>query len=85
MTLRLGASAPTQDATRDMKILVVDDDPDVVEAITLSFGLQWPESTIVRRADGREALAECSTATHPDVVLLDIGLPDMDGFEVCRA
>jgi DNA-binding response OmpR family regulator len=71
------------DATRDMKILVVDDDPDVVEAISLSFGLQWPESSIVPAHDGREALRMFDRA-HPDVVLLDIGLPDMDGFDVTR-
>jgi two-component system KDP operon response regulator KdpE len=66
-----------------MKILVVDDDPDVVEAISLSFGLQWPESSIVPAHDGREALRVFDRA-HPDVVLLDIGLPDMDGFDVTR-
>ncbi|HUS14347.1 MAG TPA: response regulator transcription factor [Chloroflexia bacterium] len=66
-----------------MKILVVDDDPDVVEAITLSFGLQWPESRIVAAADGREAL-RLVEREHPDVILLDIGLPDTDGFEVAR-
>ncbi len=67
-----------------MKILIVDDDPDVVEAITLSFGLQWPESNIVAAGDGREALRVWERE-RPDVVLLDIGLPDMDGFEVTRA
>jgi len=67
-----------------MKILIVDDDPDVVEAITLSFGLQWPESSIVAAGTGREALRVWDRE-RPDVVLLDIGLPDMDGFEVTRA
>src|SRR6476661_5984532 len=71
------------DATRDMKILVVDDDPDVVEAISLSFGLQWPESNILPAQSGVEAL-RLFAAERPDVVLLDIGLPDMDGFEVTR-
>jgi two-component system KDP operon response regulator KdpE len=71
------------DTTRDMKILVVDDDPDVVEAIALSFGLQWPESTIVAAQTGQAAL-QLFARERPDVVLLDIGLPDMDGFEVTR-
>src|SRR5215212_9307002 len=71
------------DTTRDMKILVVDDDPDVVEAITLSFNLQWPESVIIAALDGRTALQKFDRE-HPDVVLLDIALPDLDGFEVCR-
>src|SRR5690242_5569972 len=66
-----------------MKIMIVDDDPDVVEAITLSFNIQWPESTLVAALDGRSALQKFDRE-HPDVVLLDIALPDTDGFEVCR-
>jgi two-component system KDP operon response regulator KdpE len=66
-----------------MRILIVDDDPDVVEAITLSFGLQWPDARIVGAKDGRSALAAVAREA-PDVVLLDIALPDVDGFEVLR-
>jgi two-component system KDP operon response regulator KdpE len=66
-----------------MKILIVDDDPDVVEAITLSFGLQWPDARIVDATDGRSALAAVGREA-PDVVLLDIALPDIDGFEVLK-
>lgn len=66
-----------------MKILIVDDDPDVVEAISLSFGLQWPDARLVDAGNGRTAL-EMFSRENPDVVLLDIALPDMDGFEVLR-
>src|SRR6478609_9184659 len=66
-----------------MKIMVVDDDPDVVEAITLSFSLQWPETMISAALDGRTALQKFDRE-RPDVVLLDIALPDIDGFDVCR-
>ncbi len=66
-----------------LKIMVVDDDPDVVEAISLSFNLQWPGSTVVGLGTGRAALQRFSQE-NPDVILLDIGLPDIDGFEVCR-
>ena len=66
-----------------MKILIVDDDTDVVEAISLSFGLQWPDARIVEAKDGRSALTAL-TREAPDVVLLDIALPDMDGFDVLR-
>ena len=66
-----------------MKILIVDDDPDVVEAITLSFGLQWADALIVDAKDGKSALVAVAREA-PDVVLLDIALPDMDGFEVLR-
>src|SRR5438552_16600261 len=66
-----------------MNILVVDDDPDVIEAIALSFGLQWPDARIIQAKDGRSAIAAVSRDS-PDAVLLDIALPDMDGFEVLR-
>lgn len=66
-----------------MKILLVDDDPDVVEAITLSFSVQWPEATVVGAKDGKTSLALFGKE-NPEVVLLDIALPDTDGFQVLR-
>src|SRR5438477_5603615 len=64
-----------------MKILVIDDDPDVVEAITLSFRLEWPEAEVVAAGTGQEALSVFARE-NPDVVLLDVALPDVDGFQV---
>jgi two-component system KDP operon response regulator KdpE len=66
-----------------MRILVVDDEPDVVESVSLGFQLQWREVDILGAADGERAL-DAVEREHPDIVLLDIGLPDMDGFEVLR-
>ena len=66
-----------------MKILIVDDDSDVVEAISLSFGLQWPDARIVEANNGRAAISAIPKEA-PDVVLLDIALPDIDGFEVLK-
>jgi len=66
-----------------MRILVVDDEPDVVESVGLGFTLQWREVDILGAADGESAL-DAVEQEHPDIVLLDIGLPDIDGFEVLR-
>lgn len=66
-----------------MRILVVDDEPDVVESVGLGFQLQWREVDILGAGDGEHAL-DLVEQEHPDVVLLDIGLPDIDGFEVLR-
>jgi two-component system KDP operon response regulator KdpE len=66
-----------------MKVLIIDDDPDIVEAITLSFGLQWPDAIVLGAADAGEARS-AFTSENPDVVLLDIALPDADGFEVLK-
>jgi two-component system KDP operon response regulator KdpE len=66
-----------------MRILVVDDEADVVESIRLGFTLQWREIDVLGAATGEEAL-DVVEQEHPDLVLLDIGLPDIDGFEVLR-
>lgn len=64
-----------------MKILIVDDDPDVVEVVNLCFSLRWPEAYVVSAANGEDALSLVEKE-KPDFVLLDIVLPDMDGFHV---
>lgn len=66
-----------------MRILVVDDEPDVVESVSLGFQLQWREVDVLGARDGEHAL-DAVEHEHPDIVLLDVGLPDMDGFEVLR-
>jgi two-component system KDP operon response regulator KdpE len=66
-----------------VKILVVDDEPDVVESVRLGFTLQWREVDVIEANDGDTALSLIETE-HPDIVLLDVGLPGMDGFEALR-
>jgi two-component system KDP operon response regulator KdpE len=66
-----------------MRILVVDDEPDVVESIRLGFDLQWREVEILGASAGEAAL-DLVEREHPDIVLLDIGLPGRDGFDVLR-
>jgi len=66
-----------------MKVLVVDDDPDIVEAVSICFALRWPDAELVDAPDGTTALSTFESE-EPDVVILDLGLPDMNGLEVCR-
>jgi two-component system KDP operon response regulator KdpE len=66
-----------------MKVLIVDDEPDVVEILSLTFNMQWQGCEVISAGDGEEAL-ELFFKELPDVVILDIGLPNMNGFEVCR-
>lgn len=66
-----------------MRILVVDDEPDVVESVRLGFALQWREVEVLGAGDGQLAL-DLVERERPDIVLLDIGLPGQDGFEVLR-
>jgi two-component system, OmpR family, KDP operon response regulator KdpE len=66
-----------------MKIVVIDDEPDVIESVRLGFTLQWREVDVLGATAG-EAGLDAVEQEHPDIVLLDIGLPDIDGFEVLR-
>lgn len=66
-----------------MNVLVVEDSKEVVEAISLCFELRWPGSNIVQTSEGEEAL-ELAKRELPDVVILDLVLPGIDGFEVLR-
>jgi DNA-binding response OmpR family regulator len=66
-----------------MKVLVVDDEPDVIEVVNLCFGLRWPEADVSSAQTGEEAL-RLLELDPPDLLLLDIVLPGIDGFEVCQ-
>lgn len=66
-----------------MKILVVDDDPDIRETIRITFKLRWPEAEILEAADGESGI-QMSLEDPPSLVILDLMLPGMDGFEVCQ-
>jgi CheY-like chemotaxis protein len=65
-----------------MRVLVVEDNKDTLA--TLAAVLRYEQYDIVTAPDGRMAL-EMAKAYPPDVVLLDIGLPGMDGYEVAKA
>jgi two-component system KDP operon response regulator KdpE len=62
-------------------VLVVDDEPAIVRALTAALGAR--KHRVAVATTGAEALSEVATRS-PAVVILDLGLPDMDGIEVCR-
>ena len=76
------ASAPASASpSRPRRVLVVDDNEDAAEALATLLGLLGHEATVLH--DGHQALRD-APARRPDVMLLDIGLPGIDGFEVAR-
>ncbi len=64
------------------KILMVDDDPDLREALADQLVLT-EEFDVFEAGDGAEGLARAGEQSY-DLVILDVGLPDMDGRELCR-
>jgi DNA-binding response OmpR family regulator len=67
-----------------MKILVVDDDPHILDALTVGLQLQWQDATVLPAQNG-EAGLNAFFEHEPDIVLLDVSMPYMSGFEVLQA
>lgn len=63
------------------RVLIVDDEPNIVLSLEFLLRQQGYEVSVAR--DGEEALAAASRL-RPDLVVLDVMLPGLDGFEVCR-
>ncbi len=68
-------------ANEEERILVVDDEPYITDL--LSTALRFEGFAVEVAATGAEALSAVR-ATHPDLVMLDVMLPDLEGIEVCR-
>ncbi|MFO7742579.1 MAG: response regulator [Anaerolineae bacterium] len=63
------------------KILVAEDERDIRELI--GFSLRFADFEVVLTQDGKEAIEKAS-AENPDLILLDVRMPKMSGYEVCR-
>ncbi len=63
------------------KVLVVDDEPNIRALVQVA--LKFHGCAVTTGATGMDAL-ELAAAGHPDLIVLDVMLPDIDGFEVCR-
>jgi len=66
-----------------MKALIVEDDAATIEAVSVLFKVRWPEVKVISTATGAEA-AHLVESESPDVVILDLSLPDIDGIEVLK-
>jgi len=67
----------------ELKVLIIEDDANVVEAVSLCLQLRWPEVTLSIAAEGTKGI-EILESSSFDAVILDINLPDVNGFEVLK-
>src|SRR5918999_5556399 len=67
-----------------LRVMVVDDEPLAVERLQLLLA-RCPDTTVVGTANEGEAALRIAEAVTPDLVLLDIAMPGMDGIDVARA
>jgi two-component system KDP operon response regulator KdpE len=65
------------------RILIIDDSEDVVEAISVALQIRWPQLKIISTGEGEEGL-ELVIKRSPDIIILDLGLIDISGFEVLK-
>jgi two-component system, OmpR family, response regulator len=70
-----------KDSDQVPSVLVVDDEPNIRELVQVA--LQFHGCSVTTAATGKDALRQAETG-RPDLIVLDVMLPDLDGFEVCR-
>lgn len=66
-----------------MKILIIEDDPEIVEVVSLSLQMRWPDVQVISTHLGEKGI-EMVQDEQPDAVILDLGLPDISGYEVLK-
>jgi len=66
-----------------VKALIIEDDGQIVESVRMAFAVGWPEGELVSAHLGRKGV-EMAEGECPDIVILDLGLPDISGYEVLR-
>ncbi len=66
-----------------MKVLIVEDDPEIVESISLAIQIRWPKAQITTTHLGKKGV-ELASTEDMDMMVLDLGLPDISGFQVLK-
>ncbi len=66
-----------------MKALIIEDDPGIVESISLALQIRWPETQIVFTHLGKKGI-DLAESEDPDIIILDLGLPDLSGFDALK-
>jgi two-component system KDP operon response regulator KdpE len=66
-----------------VKTLLIEDDPVIVESISLAFRISWPEAQIISTRMGRKGI-ELAQSEDLDVIVLDLGIPDISSVDVMK-
>lgn len=67
--------------SKNKKVLIVDDEEDIIDMVR--FRLEKSGYEVVSAIEGHSGI-DVAVATKPDIILLDVSMPNMDGWEVCR-
>jgi two-component system KDP operon response regulator KdpE len=66
-----------------MKVLMIEDDAQIVDSVAWAFRMRWPDVEFLSTDSGDRGASQAREA-RPDLVILDLGLPDISGFEVLK-
>ena len=66
-----------------MKVLLIDDDDEILDAVTVGFHFEWRDCTVLVARSGQEGL-QIFFEDPPDIVVLDLTMPDLNGFDVLQ-
>ncbi len=66
-----------------MKLLLIEDDSNIIDTVCLALKLCWPQAKPISAAQGKHGV-DLAEKENPDIVLLDLGLPDITGFDVIK-
>jgi two-component system, OmpR family, response regulator VicR len=67
-----------------VKVAIIEDDKSIINAVNVAFEFRWPDVYVVSATDGKEGI-QLVKQESPDVVILDINLPDISGFDVLKS
>jgi DNA-binding response OmpR family regulator len=72
-----------KNAGDDMKVLIIEDDKSIINAISVAFEFRWDDAIVISATNGTDGLNLLKNES-PDVIILDINLPDVSGFDVLK-
>lgn len=67
-----------------MKALMIEDDPQIVDSVGWAFRMRWPDMEFLSTDSGNQGVV-MAREQRPDIIILDLGLPDISGFEALKS
>jgi DNA-binding response OmpR family regulator len=67
-----------------MKLLIIEHSSEIIKGISLIFKLHWPDAVVLSASKGKDGIRDIK-AKSPDIIILDVNLPEINGFEILKS